>query len=235
MLKHTTKFTALILAAETCFSGTICTFAESTSSADAANATEVFSTPLYTSGLYSTDEQPEDVKVTHNICLDYDNNLMKDNYLIQNESDTDVSFDILIPQIASLASEPEKLYNFYAHAYDTTDSDALKLLDLFADTDAASFEESSYYSPLFSANGLGESTLTLDELYQGQIYNTAIPEDKGVLYHLSRPLTDSVLDEKVCLSISGLSDSCHIYPLGCSYSTTDNGYELSFPDWKRKY
>lgn len=54
--------------------------------------------------------------MTHNICLDYDNNLMKDNYLIQNESDTDVSFDILIPQIASLASEPEKLYNFYAHA-----------------------------------------------------------------------------------------------------------------------
>ena len=227
MLKHTTKFTSLLLAAGTCFSGTICTFAESTSSADAANATEVFSTPLYTSGLYSTNEQPEGVKVTHNICLDYDNNLMKDNYLIQNESDTDVSFDILIPQIASLASEPEKLYNFYAHAYDTTDSDALKLLDLFADTDAASFEESSYYSPLFSANGLGESTLTLDELYQGQIYNTSIPEDKGVLYHLSRPLTDSVLDEKVCLSISGLSDSCHIYPLGCSYSTTDNGYELS--------
>ena len=176
MLKHTTKFTSLLLAAGTCFSGTICTFAESTSSADAANATEVFSTPLYTSGLYSTDEQPEGVKVTHNICLDYDNNLMKDNYLIQNESDTDVSFDILIPQIASLASEPEKLYNFYAHAYDTTDSDALKLLDLFADTDAASFEESSYYSPLFSANGLGESTLTLDELYQGQIYNTSIPE-----------------------------------------------------------
>ena len=135
MLKHTTKFTSLLLAAGTCFSGTICTFAESTSSADAANATEVFSTPLYTSGLYSTDEQPEGVKVTHNICLDYDNNLMKDNYLIQNESDTDVSFDILIPQIASLASEPEKLYNFYAHAYDTTDSDALKLLDLFADTD----------------------------------------------------------------------------------------------------
>lgn len=230
MLKHTTKFTSLLLAAGTCFSGTICTFAESTSSADAANATEVFSTPLYTSGLYSTDEQPEGVKVTHNICLDYDNNLMKDNYLIQNESDTDVSFDILIPQIASLASEPEKLYNFYAHAYDTTDSDALKLLNLFADTDAASFEESSYYSPLFSANGLGESTLTLDELYQGQIYNTAIPEDKGVLYHLSRPLTDSVLDEKVCLSISGLSDSCHIYPLGCSYSTTDNGYELSISE-----
>ena len=230
MLKHTTKFTSLLLAAGTCFSGTICTFAESTSSADAANATEVFSTPLYTSGLYSTDEQPEGVKVTHNICLDYDNNLMKDNYLIQNESDTDVSFDILIPQIASLASEPEKLYNFYAHAYDTTDSDALKLLDLFADTDAASFEESSYYSPLFSANGLGESTLTLDELYQGQIYNTSIPEDKGVLYHLSRPLTDSVLDEKACLSISGLSDSCHIYPLGCSYSTTDNGYELSISE-----
>ena len=93
ILKHTTKFTALILAAGTCFSGTICTFAESTNSADAANATEVFSTPLYTSGLYSTDEQPEGVKVTHNICLDYDNNLMKDNYLIQNESDTDVSFD----------------------------------------------------------------------------------------------------------------------------------------------
>ena len=141
MLKHTTKFTSLLLAAGTCFSGTICTFAESTSSADAANATEVFSTPLYTSGLYSTDEQPEGVKVTHNICLDYDNNLMKDNYLIQNESDTDVSFDILIPQIASLASEPEKLYNF-----------------------------------------------------------------------------------------SGLSDSCHIYPLGCSYSTTDNGYELSISE-----
>ena len=96
MLKHTTKFTSLLLAAGTCFSGTICTFAESTSSADAANATEVFSTPLYTSGLYSTNEQPEGVKVTHNICLDYDNNLMKDNYLIQNESDTDVSFDILI-------------------------------------------------------------------------------------------------------------------------------------------
>ena len=108
MLKHTTKFTSLLLAAGTCFSGTICTFAESTSSADAANATEVFSTPLYTSGLYSTNEQPEGVKVTHNICLDYDNNLMKDNYLIQNESDTDVSFDILIPQIASLASEPTK-------------------------------------------------------------------------------------------------------------------------------
>ena len=39
MLKHKTKFTALLLAAGTCFSGTICTFAESTSSADAANAT----------------------------------------------------------------------------------------------------------------------------------------------------------------------------------------------------
>ena len=60
--------------------------------------------------------------MTHNICLDYDNNLVKDNYLIQNESDTDVSFDILIPQIASLSSEPEKLYNFYTHAYDTTDN-----------------------------------------------------------------------------------------------------------------
>ena len=100
MLKHKTKFTALLLAAGTCFSGTICTFAESTSSADAANATEVFSTPLYTSGLYSTDEQPEGVTVTHNIYLDYDNNLVKDNYLIQNESDTYVSFDIMIPQIA---------------------------------------------------------------------------------------------------------------------------------------
>ena len=168
---------------------------------------------------------------------------MKDNYLIPNESDTDVSFDILIPQIASLASEPEKLYNFYAHAYDTTDSDALKLLDLFADTDAASFEESSYYSPLFSAN-FDLENLTLDELYQGQIYNTSIPEDKGVLYHLSRPLTDSVLDEKACLSISGLSDSCHIYPLGCSYSTTDKWpwfllVKISLTvfslDWKRKY
>ena len=115
MLKHTTKFTSLLLAAGTCFSGTICTFAESTSSADAANATEVFSTPLYTSGLYSTDEQPEGVKVTHNICLDYDNNLMKDNYLIQNESDTDVSFDILIPQIASLASEPETIQQTAMH------------------------------------------------------------------------------------------------------------------------
>ena len=230
MLKHTTKFTALILAAGTCFSGTICTFAENTSSADAANATEVFSTPLYTSGLYSTDEQPDGIEVTHNICLDYDNNLVKDNYMIQNESDTDVSFDILIPQIASLASEPEKLYNFYTHVYDTTDNEALNLLDLFADADSASFEESSYYSPLFSANGLGESNLTLDELYQGQIYNTSIPEDKGVLYHLSRPLTDSVLDEKACLSISGLSDNCHIYPLGCSYSTTDDGYELSISE-----
>ena len=67
MLKHKTKFTALLLAAGTCFSGTICTFAESTSSADAANATEVFSTPLYTSGLYSTDEQPEGVTVTHDM------------------------------------------------------------------------------------------------------------------------------------------------------------------------
>lgn len=230
MLKHKTKFTALLLAAGTCFSGTICTFAESTSSADAANATEIFSTPLYTSGLYSTDEQPEDVTVTHDIRLDYDSNTMYDSYLIRNESSSDASFDVLIPQIASLAVAPEELYTYHALSYDSTDLDELTALDLFAGTDTAAVEESSYYSPLFSANGLGESTLTLDELYQGQIYNTAIPEDKGVLYHLSRPLTDSVLDEKVCLSISGLSDSCHIYPLGCSYSTTDDGYELSISE-----
>ena len=176
------------------------TFAESTSSADAANATEGFPTPLYTSGLYSTNGFMKH-RVTHNICL-VDNNLMKDNYLIQNESDTDVSFDILIPQIASLASEPEKLYNFYAHAYDTTDSDALKLLDLFADTDAASFEESSYYSPLFSANGLGESTLTLDELYQGQIYNT--PQSQRIrvssITCQGLSLILSLMKKYVCLS-----------------------------------
>ncbi len=226
MLKHKTKFTALLLAAGTCFSGTTVSFAEQTSSADTANATE-FSTPLYTSGLYSTDEQPEGVSVTHDIRLDYDSNTMYDSYLIRNESGSDASFDVLIPQITSIATKPQSLYSFDALAYDSTDLEELTALDLFAGTDRASFEASSYYSPLFSSNGLSESSLTLDELYQGQVYNTAIPEDKGVLYHLSRPLTDSNLDAKACMSISGLSDSCHIYPLGCSYTTTDNGYELS--------
>ncbi len=229
MLKHKTKFTSLLLAAGTCFSGTTVSFAEQTSSADTANMTE-FSTPLYTSGLYSTTEQPEGVSVTHDIRLDYDSNTMYDSYLIRNESSSDASFDVLIPQIASLAAAPEELYTYHALAYDSTDLDELTALDLFAGTDTAAVEESSYYSPLFSSNGLGETSLSLEELYQGQFYNTEIPTDTGVLYHLSRPLTDSNLDAKACMSISGLSDNCHIYPLGCSYTTTDDGYELSISE-----
>ena len=225
MLKHKTKFTSLLLAAGTILSGTTVSFAEQTSSADAENAT-TFSTPLYTSGLYSTDEQPEDVTVTHDIWLDYDNNLVRDNYLIQNESDTDVSFDILIPQITSLAVEPEELYSFDALVSDNDSFFSLR----GRDDNRADFEESEYYSPLFSANGLSETSLSLEELYQGQFYNTEIPTDTGVLYHLSRPLTDSNLDAKACMSISGLSDNYHIYPLGCSYTTTDDGYELSISE-----
>ena len=229
MLKHKTKFTSLLLAAGTILSGTTISFAEQTSSADAENAT-TFSTPLYTSGLYSTTELPEGVSVTHDIRLDYDSNIMYDSYLIRNESSSDASFDVLIPQIASLAAAPEELYAYHALSYDSTDLDELTALDLFAGTDAAAVEESSYYSPLFSSNGLGETSLSLEELYQGQVYNTEIPTDTGILYHLSRPLTDSNLDAKACLSISGLSDNCHIYPLGCSYTTTDDGYELSISE-----
>ena len=230
MLKHKTKFTALLLAAGTCFSGTTVSFAEKATSVDTENTTESFSTPLYTSGLYSPDEQPEDVSVTHDIRLDYDSNTLYDSYLIRNESSSDASFDVLIPQIASLAAAPEELYTCHALSYDSTNLEELTALDLFAGTDAAFVEESSYYSPLFSSNGLSESSLTLDELYQGQFYNTEIPTDTGVLYHLSRPLTDSNLDAKACMSISGLSDNCHIYPLGCSYTTTDDGYELSISE-----
>lgn len=228
MLKHKTKFTTLLLAAGTLISST-CTFAEQTTTADSENETQ-FSTPLYTSGLYSTDGVSEQVSVTHDIRLDYDKNAVFDSYLIQNDSDTDASFDVLIPQIASLASEPEAMYSFSALLYDTTDSDALSSQDLFAGSDTASFEESSYYSPLFSSNGLGETSLSLEELYQGQTYNSEIPKDEGILYHLTRPATESTYDEKSCLSISGLSDNCHIYPLGCSYTTTDDGYELSITE-----
>ncbi len=249
MLKHKTKFTSLLLAAGTILSGTTVSFAEKATAVDAENATavssdttassdekaspvsadvtETFSTPLYTSGLYSTDEQSEGVTVTHDIMLDYDNNLVKDNYLIQNESDTDVSFDILIPQITSLAVEPEELYSFDALVLDKDSFYSLPFSLRSRDYPQADFEESEYYSPLFSANGLSETSLSLEELYQGQFYNTDIPTDTGVLYHLSRPLTDSNLDAKACMSISGLSDNCHIYPLGCSYTTTDDGYELS--------
>ncbi len=248
MLKHKTKFTSLLLAAGTILSGTTVSFAEKATPVDAENATavssdlttssaekaspvsedvtETFSTPLYTSGLYSTTELPEDVTVTHDIWLDYDNNLVKDNYLVQNESDTDVSFDILIPQITSLAVEPEDLYSFDALVSDNDSFFSLR----GRDDNRADFEESEYYSPLFSANGLSETSLSLEELYQGQFYNTEIPTDTGVLYHLSRPLTDSNLDAKACMSISGLSDNCHIYPLGCSYTTTDDGYELSISE-----
>ena len=164
MLKHKTKFTSLLLAAGTILSGTTVSFAEQTSSADAENAT-TFSTPLYTSGLYSTDEQPEGVSVTHDIMLDYDNNLVKDNYLIQNESDTDVSFDILIPQITSLAVEPEELYSFDALVLDKDSFYSLPFSRRSRDYPQADFEESEYYSPLFSANGLSETSLSLEELY----------------------------------------------------------------------
>lgn len=248
MLKHKTKFTSLLLAAGTILSGTTVSFAEKATAVDAENATavfsdttassdekaspvsadvtETFSTPLYTSGLYSTAEQSEGVTVTHDIMLDYDNNLVRDNYLIQNESDTDVSFDILIPQITSLAVEPEELYSFDALVSDNDSFFSLR----GRDDNRADFEESEYYSPLFSANGLSETSLSLEELYQGQFYNTEIPTDTGVLYHLSRPLTDSNLNAKACMSISGLSDNCRIYPLGCSYTTTDDGYELSISE-----
>ena len=229
MLKHKTKFTALLLAAGTCFSGTTVSFAEQTNSADADSATTL-STPLYTSGLYSADAQPEGVSVTHDIRLDYDDNVMYDSYLIRNESSSDTSFDVLIPQISSLSVVPEELYTFHALSYDLADLEGLTSLNLFEGTNDADFDASSYYSPLFSANGLSETSLSLDELYQGHVYNTAIPEDEGVLYHLSRPLSDSSLDAKACLSISNLSDDCHIYPLGCSYTTTDDGYELSISE-----
>ena len=230
MLKHTTKFTSLLLAAGTLFSGT-CVSAEQANPADPSEGiTQTYSTSLYTSGLYSTDALPENVFVTHDIRLDYDKNTVYDSYLIRNESSSDASFDVLIPQVTSLAAMPQKLYSFTALSYDTADKDALSSLDLFSGSDSASFEESDYYSPLFSANGLSETSLTLDELYQGQFYNTDIPEDMGVLYHLSRPVVDSSLNEKAYLSISGLSDNCHIYPLGCSYTTTDDGYELSITE-----
>lgn len=230
MLKHKTKFTSLLLAAGTLFSGT-CVSAEQTSPADPSEGiTQTYSTSLYTSGLYSTDALPKNVFVTHDIRLDYDKDTVYDSYLIRNESSSDASFDVLIPQVTSLAAKPQKLYSFAALSYDTTDKEELSSLDLFSGSDSASFEESDYYSPLFSANGLSETSLTLDELYQGQFYNTDIPEDTGVLYHLSRPVVDSSLNEKACLSISGLSDNCHIYPLGCSYTTTDDGYELSITE-----
>ena len=230
MLKHTTKFTSLLLAAGTLFSGT-CVSAEQANPADPSEGiTQTYSTSLYTSGLYSTDALPENVFVTHDIRLDYDKNTVYDSYLIRNESSSDASFNVLIPQITSLAAMPQKLYSFTALSYDTADKDALSSLDLFSGSDSASFEESDYYSPLFSANGLSETSLTLDELYQGQFYNTDIPEDMGVLYHLSRPVVDSSLNEKAYLSRAGLSDNCHIYPLGCSYATTDDCYELSITE-----
>ncbi|MDY4817051.1 MAG: hypothetical protein SO186_03800, partial [Lachnospiraceae bacterium] len=172
MLKHKTKFTSLLLAAGTLFSGT-CVSAEQTSPADPSEGiTQTYSTSLYTSGLYSTDALPENVFVTHDIRLDYDKDTVYDSYLIRNESSSDASFDVLIPQVTSLAAKPQKLYSFAALSYDTTDKEELSSLDLFSGSDSASFEESDYYSPLFSANGLSETSLTLDELYQGQFYNT---------------------------------------------------------------
>lgn len=200
-----TKFTSFLLAAGTLLSGATVYAQDSAASDDASSeAVSTPATPLYTSGLFCAEQQPEEISVVHDIRLDYEKNCVYDSYRITNPSQTDASFRILIPQITTLSTVPEQLYTF--------------------ETSADSVESKQYYSPVFSSSGLSENALNLNDLYEGQNYNTQIPEDEGTLFRLTR---ESESDATSCLSISDITDNCHIYPLGCSYTSVEGGYELS--------
>lgn len=183
-------------------------------------------TPLYLSGIVSASDADDTlVTIRHNAHISYTDGKLYDQYLLTNTSDADASYSILLPQLASLAesSEPLAEFDIFVPKEPITFEQLLQPGDTAMTPD---YQYQQYFTPVFSASGLNENTISLALLAKAED-TSVLPEDSGVLFGFTR--TDSA-EALECLSITDLSENCHIYPYGCSYAVADNGYTLSISE-----
>lgn len=179
------------------------------SEADSANTAEEYVTPLYSTGIASADGSTAELDIKKTTILDYDNSLLSETYEITNSSSNTVNVDVAALQLSTLSSANDSLYDFFLAS---------------SEGGSAKSDLKTYYSSIFSSSGVNESSFSLEELLTFSDRSYSLPDDSGSLFHLTR---DDSTEAKECLSISLSNDNCHIYPIGCTYSSSEDAYKLS--------